>query len=99
MKEVEIPGFGKAMLLFVDDEKRLMYFATPEERRRVDAQLIRDESQSARTAADFENVVALTPNQVKEFLSRQPETQQSSAPESASSRQNHEQHLRGRYAA
>ena len=64
--------YGPRMILSVDESTRppTMYFATPEERRRVDAALVRDESQSSMGAADFRNVVALSPDQARKFLNK-----------------------------
>ncbi len=68
--------YGPRMILSVDESTRpaTMYFATPEERRKVDAALVRDESQSSMGAADFRNVVALSPDQARKFLNKPVET-------------------------
>lgn len=70
MQEIDIPGFGKAMILSVDPDSQLMYFATPEERRKADAMMAKDEGMSSRGAANYskENVIALTPDQARQYI-------------------------------
>lgn len=65
--------FGPLMLLSISDENSeeppTMYFASPEERRRVDdvMRADRSQSQSSLDVANFQHVVALTPDQVRKF--------------------------------
>lgn len=70
MQKIEIPGFGDAMILSVDPDAQLMYFATPEERRKVDVMMVKDEGMSSRGAANYskENVIALTPDQARQYI-------------------------------
>lgn len=101
-QKINIPGFGEAQILFVDPDEDLMYFATPEERRRVDAQLSRDEGQSSRNAADYSQVIRLTPTEVRRILAEQrptaPDAQIPDLREESPVR-NNVQHLRSRYAS
>lgn len=68
MQKIEIPGFGEGMVLSVDPDSDVIYFATPEERRRVDTMLMRDEGMSSMRAADFTKVIALTPEQARQYI-------------------------------
>ena len=70
---VNIPGFGQAMILSVDEVSRTMSFTTPEERRRIDIAQSKDESLGSKEAANFADVIELTADQVRQFLQRQPE--------------------------
>lgn len=67
-QNIEIPGFGDAMILSIDPDSQLMYFATPEERRKVDAMMVKDEGMSSMGAANFGNVIALTPDQARQYI-------------------------------
>ncbi|MEK7632247.1 MAG: hypothetical protein AAB473_00460 [Patescibacteria group bacterium] len=68
MQKIEIPGFGEAMVLSVDPDSQVMYFATPAERSKVDAMLVKDEGMSSMKAANFENVIAVTPDQARQYI-------------------------------
>lgn len=70
---LNIPGFGQAMILSVDDVSRTMSFTTPEERRRIDIAQSKDESLGSREAANFTDVIELTADQVRQLLQKQPE--------------------------
>ena len=99
-KVYNIPGFGPAMILTVDENTRTMYFATPEERRKVDAMMVKDEGMSSRDALDHTNkdILPLTPDQVRQFLVMQPQ-EGAPAPMAEKAPVDHAQHLQNRYAA
>ncbi len=65
---IEIPGFGEAQILSIDEDAQTMYFATPEERRNVDVLLSKDEGMGSMKAANFENVIAITPDQARQYI-------------------------------
>ncbi len=67
-QKIEIPGFGEAQILSIDEESGVMHFATTEERARVDAALVKDQGMSSMKAANFENVIAITPEQAKQYI-------------------------------
>lgn len=73
MRTIDIPKFGEAQILFVDPDSQMMYFATPQERTRVDKASIGNGSQGSRELANFsqDTVVALTPGQVRDLLAQQ----------------------------
>jgi hypothetical protein len=101
-QSITIPGFGEAMILSVDADSGTMYFATPEERRRVDAVLAKDEGQSSMGAANFKEVIGLTPDQVRQILAKGEQgggTAASVEEQPVEQAPQHQLHLRGRYAA
>lgn len=101
-QKITIPGFGEAMILSVDSDSGIMYFATPEERRRVDAVLVKDEGQSSMGAANFKEVIGLTPDQVRQILAKGEQgvaVAASGEETSVEQATNNQEHLRGRYAA
>lgn len=67
-QKIEIPGFGEAQILSIDEESQTLYFATPGERAKVDSQLVKDQGMSSMKAANFENVIAITPEQARQYI-------------------------------
>lgn len=67
-QKIEIPGFGDAQILSIDEESGVMYFATPGERANVDSQLVNDQGKGSMDVANFENVIAITPEQARQYI-------------------------------
>lgn len=92
--------YGPLMILSVDEARGVMYFATPEERRKVDAALVRDEGQSSLGAANFENVLELTVEQARRMLENAAEAPVQAMTQKVEAQQPPAgQHLQGRYRA
>jgi len=67
-QKIEIPGFGEAQILPIDEETGVLHFATTEERARVDDALVNDQGMSSMKAANFENVIAIIPEQARQYI-------------------------------
>lgn len=97
-QKIFIPDFGEAQILFIDDQEEMMYFTTPEERRRIDAAMASDESLGSRESADFSQTIGLTPDQVRRILAASGRESRVSQPSQEQNPPAQNQSWQGRYS-